>query len=71
MARVGTKESESTLTMNVLNRMQRAAGYFLREDDHNVFICNEDYGDKPLAILSLMTTSDVIREAVDDLMKGG
>ena len=61
----------SVLTKTVLTKNQQDVGYYLREDDHNIFICNEDYGDKPLAILSLMTTSDVIREAVDDFMKGG
>lgn len=66
-----TRTKESDLTMNVLTKSQRNVGYYLDEDDHNVFICNDDFGDKPLAILSLMTTSDAIREAVDDLMKGG
>lgn len=66
-----TRPKESDLTLNVLNKSQRNVGYYLGEDDHSVFVLNDDFGDKPLAILSLMTTSDAIREAVDDLMKGG
>jgi len=60
--------SESVLTQNVLSPDQLEAGYYLREDDHNIFIYN---GDIMRAVCSLHTTSDIIRETVDNLRKGG
>ena len=58
--------SENLLTQNVLLLDQREAGYYLREDDHNIFIYK---GDKILAVCTLHTTSDKIREEVDRLRK--
>ena len=59
---------ENVLTQNVLTEAQQYAGYYLQEDDHCIYICK---GDKRLTILSLYTTSNAIREAVDNLRKGG
>ena len=59
---------ENVLTQNVLTEAQQYAGYYLREDDHNIFIYN---GDIMRAVCSLHTTSDIIRETVDNLRKGG
>ena len=59
--------SENLLTQHVLLLDQREAGYYLQEDDHCIYICK---GDERLTILSLHTTSDKIREAVETLRKG-
>jgi len=56
--------SENLLTQNVLLLDQREAGYYLREDDHCIYIYK---GDKRLTAFSLYVTSDKIREEVDRL----
>ena len=58
--------SENLLTQNVLTEAQREAGYYLKEDDHCIYIYKAD---KILAVCSLYVTSDKIREEVDRLRK--
>lgn len=65
---ISQPHSESILTANVLTPAMLSAGYYLKEDDHNIFVHNSNTGNKPLAIFSCMTTSDKVRTVIDDLM---
>ena len=58
--------SEDLLTQNVLTQEQLDAGYYLQEDDHCIFIYRAG---EQLAVFGLYTTSDIIRLAVDKLIK--
>ncbi len=53
------------LTQNVLTQKQLGAGYYLREDDHSIFIYRDG---EQLAVFSLYTTSDIIRQEVNRLL---
>ena len=61
--------SEYALTTNVLTRPQIKAGYYLKEDEDFIYIHNAENGDKPLAVLSAMATSDAVRNAVAELIE--
>jgi hypothetical protein len=57
--------SEDLLTRNVLTDEQMDAGYYLTEDDHNIFVML--HGERR-AVLGMMTTSVIVRRIVEKLM---
>ncbi len=60
--------SENLLTQNVLTQEQLDAGYYLKEDNHCIFIYRNG---EQLAVFGLYTTSDIIRQAVNGLLTKG